>query len=735
MTQAFLVELGTEELPPKALFLLSEEFRSLISSQLTELGLSNPDKGFGITRNFASPRRLAVLVSNLPAATPTKEVLIWGPPASAAFDNERRPTKAAEGFAKKNNVSIEALSIQNDGTIDKLVYKASGGNELAMDLLPNIVETALKKLSIPKRMRWGARRIEFVRPVHWLIMLLGKQVIDCEILGVKAGRETRGHRFHYNKTIALNNAEEYEEVLKDKAYVIAGFKDRHDQIRAQVEMEGKKLGGVAVIDEDLLDEVTALVEWPVALSGSFEERFLDVPQEALISSMKGHQKYFHVVDANGKLLPHFITVANIESKDPRKVIDGNERVIRPRLSDAVFFYETDLKTPLIERREQLKTVVFQEKLGTVFDKTERIAKLAEAIAEQIGGDSQLAKRAGQLSKADLVSNMVGEFDEMQGIAGSYYAQHDGEPAEVVSALREHYLPRFAGDELPTTKTGIAIALADRLDTLVGIFLIGQPPTGSKDPFGLRRAALGILRIIVERGLDLDLRSCISLASHLFPNNVIAAAPADIRNTIFDYVIERFRAWYEDEQIPVEVFLAVSAKQLAQPLDIHQRVQAVYRFSQLPEAQALAVANKRVSNLLAKTSDGKSTSVKLQVDDLFSSTTMDTPKLEPSELQLTEQLRVLYKEVQPLFAQRKYREGLEKLASLRTAVDAFFDNVMVMTEDKAVRNNRLALLSQLRNLFLEVADISLLARTPAAPQNLRIENANGAVKSPLPAGEG
>jgi glycyl-tRNA synthetase beta chain len=743
MTQPFLVEIGTEELPPKALYNLSLEFRELFRAQLIEANLHDGERGISLLKHFASPRRLAILATNVPEKTPPKNVVNWGPPANISFDTSGKPTKAAESFAKKNGIPVDQLEVGSDGATERLIYKTRGGDELVIDLLPSFVESALKNLSIPKRMRWGARRNEFVRPVHWIVMLFGKHLIDCEILGIKAGRETRGHRFHCPQKIALQSPADYQPAL-EKAYVIADFSERRSHIRAQVEIEGKKLNGVAIIDENLLDEVTALVEWPVAFSGSFEERFLQVPQEALISSMKGHQKYFHVVDANGKLLPHFITVANIESKDPRKVIDGNERVIRPRLSDAAFFYETDLKTPLVARREQLKTVVFQEKLGTVFDKTERIAELAEWIVEQIGGKSVTedawkkdawakgawtpgawAKKAAELCKADLVSNMVGEFDEMQGIAGAYYARHDGEPEEIAQAIREHYLPRFAGDELPITKIGIAIALADRLDTLVGIFLIGQPPTGSKDPFALRRAALGILRIIVERGLELDLRSCISFASHLFPNNVIAAAKSDVRASIFDYVIERFRAWYEDENIPAEVFLAVSAKQLSTPLDIHQRVQAVHRFSQLPEAQALAAANKRVSNLLAKTSDGKSTSVKLQVDDLLSSTTMGTPKLEPSELQLTEQLSALYKEVQPLFAQRKYREGLEKLASLRTAVDAFFDNVMVMTDDEAVRNNRLALLSQLRNLFLEVADISLLASTTK----------DGAIKSPLPTGEG
>jgi glycyl-tRNA synthetase beta chain len=411
--------------------------------------------------------------------------------------------------------------------------------------------------------------------------------------------------------------------------------------------------------------------------------------------MKNHQKYFHVVDANGKLLPHFITIANIESKDPCKIIDGNERVIRPRLSDAAFFYETDLKMPLAQRREQLKTVVFQEKLGSVYDKTARIGALAKFIATHIGGNAEWAQRAGELSKADLVSNMVGEFDEMQGIAGGYYARNDGEADEVATALAEQYQPRFAGDELPGTLTGISIALADRLDTLVGIFGIGQPPTGSKDPFALRRAALGVLRMIVEKGFDLDLRECLQHAQQQYFQLV---AKTDLVDAVLDYMVERFRAWYEDENIPAEVFLAVSAKKLSKPLDINQRVQAVHRFSQLPEAQALASANKRVSNILAKSGDA------------------DLPALqttllnEVAEKELASQLAVLQNVVQPLFASRKYREGLEQLANLRSAVDAFFDNVMVMADDVAVRNNRLALLSQLRNLFLEVADISLLAPT-------------------------
>jgi len=688
MTQAFLVELGTEELPPKALKTLAQSFENGVIAGLTASNIA-----FGKVHGFAAPRRLALLIDDMTEQQPDQAIEKLGPNVSGAFDAEGKPSKAAEGFARSCGVEFAQLQKTQTDKGERLVYRSVQAGKLTIELLPSIVLSALDQLPIPKRMRWGARRDEFVRPVQWLVMLFGKQIVDCEILGIKSGRETRGHRFHCNESIALNSPADYQLTLENKAYVIADFNERRGHVRAQVEVEAKKLNGTAVIDEDLLDEVTALVEWPVALSGSFEERFLTVPQEALISSMKNHQKYFHVVDANGKLLPHFITVANIESKDPRKIIDGNERVIRPRLSDAAFFYQTDLKMPLAQRREQLKTVVFQEKLGSVFDKTVRIGALAKFIAAQIGGNSEWAQRAGELSKADLVSNMVGEFDEMQGIAGGYYARHDGEADEVATALGEQYQPRFAGDELPGTLTGLSVALADRLDTLVGIFGIGQPPTGSKDPFALRRAALGVLRMIVEKGFDLDLRTCLQHAQAQYPP---LAAKTDLVDAVLDYMIERFRAWFEDENIPAEVFFAVSAKKLSKPLDINQRVQAVYRFAQLPEAHALASANKRVSNILAKSGGGALPALQTSL------------LTEMAEKELAVQLASLQSKVQPLFATRKYREGLEQLASLRGAVDAFFDNVMVMADDVAVRNNRLALLSQLRNLFLEVADISLLA---------------------------
>ena len=544
-------------------------------------------------------------------------------------------------------------------------------------------------------MRWGASRNEFVRPVHWLVILFGGDTVDAEVMGLRADRQTRGHRFHYNQTLVLDAAADYVEKLRSPAYVQVDMDERRDLIKQQVEAEAAKLGGTAVIENDLLDEVTALVEWPVALTGRFEERFLEVPAEALIYSMSEHQKYFHVVDGDGKLLPNFITVANIESQDPTQVIDGNERVIRPRLADAAFFFETDKKKTLADQRERLKTIVFQAKLGTIFEKTERVAALAAAIAQQLGADQagvEKAQRAAELSKSDLVTDMVGEFDKMQGVAGYYYALNDGEAEDVAVALQEQYLPKFAGDKLPTTETGTILALADRLDTLVGIFGIGQQPSGSKDPFALRRASVSVLRLLVEKELNLDLRQLLELAQS--QHKPLPAADGLVEQ-VFGYMVERFRAWYEDAKIPAEVFQAVSAKNLSTPLDIDNRVQAVHRFSQLPEAQALAAANKRVSNILAKQGD-----VNADLDQALLQ--------ESAEQALAEQVAAQADKVAPLFAEGRYTEALESLAGLRESVDTFFDSVMVMADDQALRNNRLALLSQLRGLFLEVADISLLA---------------------------
>jgi len=688
MTKQFLVELGTEELPPTALLNLSKAF-----VQGVHHGLQANNLKFDTIKPFATPRRLALLVEGLADRTPTEELTIWGPPAKIAFDANGKPTKAAEAFAKKNGLKSSDLQTQNDGKVDKLAFTKSAGGESAETLLGDIVTSALAKLPINKRMRWGASRTEFVRPVHWLVMMLDNTVLPATILGLSAGNTTRGHRFHYNQSITLDHANDYAQVLSETGKVIADFEQRRAIIVEQVNQQAKAKGGIAVIDKDLLDEVTALVEFPVALAGQFEQSFLSVPAEALISSMKEHQKYFHLVDENQQLLPFFITIANIVSADPAQVIDGNERVIRPRLADAAFFFETDKKTTLQAQRERLKTIVFQAKLGSIFQKTERIEKLAIVIAKQLNADQTKVARAAQLCKSDLVSNMVYEFPDMQGIAGYHYALNDNEHPEVAQALNEQYRPRFAGDNLATTDTGAIIALADRLDTITGIFGIGQKPTGSKDPFALRRASLGALRIMVEKAYSLDLKPLIEAAAKNFDTPLSSTSVVE---DVLSYMIERFKAWYEEANISAEVFQAVSAKGLTTPLDINKRVYAVAQFSQLSEAEALAAANKRVSNILAKLEKPPASEVNTSL------------LKETAEQALATALSDLSAKVKPLLAKQNYTDALKNLSALRQPIDSFFDDVMVMTDDVAVRDNRLALLQQLRNLFLEVADISLLA---------------------------
>jgi len=692
MSKDFLFELGTEELPPKALKTLLKSFAESIYQQLDNAGLAYDKQQSQI---FAAPRRLSMRVVNLAEQTSASEKLVWGPPANVAFDADGKPSKAAQAFAAKNGIDENKLKnfIKNDGKVDKLCCSQKTGGDSVTKLLPIFVEQALKDLPIPKRMRWGSRKAEFVRPVHWLVMLYGKDVIDCEILEQKAGRITHGHRFHAPGDLAIDEPSHYQKLLRDH-YVEVCFKMRRNKIVEQVNIVADKLGGTAVIDRELLDEVNSLVEWPVALAGNFEKRFLDVPQEALISSMSEHQKYFHVVDANGKLMPHFITVANLESKDPKQVIEGNERVIRPRLTDAAFFFETDKKQTLESRLEKLKTVTFQEKLGSLYQKSECISWLANEIAAIIHADKAHSARAGLLCKTDLVSKMVLEFDQMQGIAGQYYALNDGESSVVANAIREHYLPKFAGDEVPQSLEGCSVALADRIITLVGIFSIGERPTGSKDPFALRRAAIGILNIILDRRLDLNLSILLEAASlrlHTKP---------EIESLVFEYIIERFRAMYQDQGISGETFNAVLAvtadsRLFHNPLDIHLRVQAVHEFRKLPEAESLASANKRVANILIKSNTANVTAA--------------NPKLleQREEQVLAELINKKQASIAPLLEKRKYTEALCSLAELKFAVDAFFDKVMVNVDREDIRNNRLGLLSSLRNLFLSIADISHL----------------------------
>ncbi|WP_444929157.1 glycine--tRNA ligase subunit beta [Microbulbifer sp. SSSA002] len=689
MAQDFLVELGTEELPPKALHKLMSAFADGIS-----LGLKSAELSFGEVKTYAAPRRLAVAVFGLADRQQDKQIEKLGPAVKAAFDKEGKPSKAAEGFARSNGVTVAELGRKETDKGERLAFISEQKGAATESLLAGIVEKALAQLPIPKRMRWGARREEFVRPVHWLVMLFGNKVVDGEVLGLKAGNTSRGHRFHCNRELEIHSAHDYPQVLREPGYVMADFAERREVIRAQVIAEANNVNGEAVIDDDLLDEVTALVEWPVALTGRFEERFLEVPAEALISSMKEHQKYFHVVDEDGQLLPFFITVSNIESRDAAQVIHGNERVIRPRLADAAFFFETDKKTSLESRREKLRQIVFQQHLGSVYDKTERVSALARTIAEKTGANGDWAERAGRLCKSDLVTEMVFEFADMQGIAGYYYAENDGEPLDVAKAMYEQYMPKFAGDELPASDTGTAIALADRLDTLVGIFGIGQPPSGSRDPFALRRASLGIIRILVEKRLDLDLRELLELARDNYPRTALGEYDKVVEQTL-QYVLERFRARYEDQGIATEVFMSVAARKLSRPLDIDNRVHAVNAFSQLPESGALAAANKRVSNILAKL-DG---AVPSKIDEALLQ--------EDAEKALFSAVQTARTEVEPLYRDALFAEGLAGLAGLRETVDNFFDHVMVMSDDEQLRDNRLALLAQLRALFLEVADISLL----------------------------
>lgn len=678
----FLVELGTEELPPKALNSLGEAFLAGVEKGLKAAGL-----GYAKARYYAAPRRLAVLVEALASQQPDRTVNLDGPPVQAAFDKDGNPTQAALGFAKKCGVELSQI----DQSGPKLKFSQSIAGQPAVSLLPGIVEASLNDLPIPKRMRWGAGKTEFVRPSQWLVMLFGHHVIDCEILAQKAGRMSRGHRFHANFDVAIESPASYSHDLRG-AFVVADFAKRREQIAARVAELAKAENGTAIVPPALLDEVTALVEWPVPLVCSFEERFLEVPQEALITTMQDNQKYFCLLDGNGKLLPRFITVANIESKDPAQIVSGNEKVVRPRLTDAEFFFKQDKRQPLEQRNERLANVVFQAQLGSVFNKAERVSALAGFIAERIGGDATRAARAGILSKCDLASEMVGEFPEMQGIAGYYYAKHDGEADDVAMALNEQYMPRGAGAELPQTLTGAAVAVADKLDTLVGIFGIGMLPTGSKDPYALRRAALGVLRILIEKQLDLDLGAAITFAIDQYADKVKADGLAA---QVQDFIFDRLRARYEDEGVDVAVYQAVRALSPTAPLDFDQRVQAVQAFRARSEAGALAAANKRVSNLLGKF-DGQ---IPASVDNAL---------LEAgAELTLAAAVAAAEQAVAPMAAARCYREALEHLASLREPVDAFFEAVLVNAEDAAVRANRYALLAKLRGLFLGVADISLL----------------------------
>jgi len=691
----FLVELGTEELPPKALKKLATAFASGVQQ-----GLQKAELKFDAVNFFASPRRLAVLVKSLQTTQADKTVERRGPALTAAFNAEGMPTPAAVGFARSCGVAFDQLTKLETDKGAWLVHRSLQPGVQTASLLPAIVTKSLDDLPVPKRMRWGVGTAQFVRPVHWLVMLLGEQVIDCEILGVRAGRQTRGHRFHHPNTLSIAEPNAYAPLLESEGHVMVDLATRRAAIRAQVNEAAMAVDGAAILDDDLLDEVTALVEWPAAITGDFDARFLRLPDEVLIATLQGHQRYFPVRDKQNKLLPCFITIANIESRDPSHIKAGNERVVRPRLEDAMFFFERDLATPLLQHHATLKTVVFQRDLGSIADKVERVASLAEHIVKQLApADLEKTRRAVELSKSDLMSHMVGEFPELQGVMGCAYATAQGEDQVVAQALFEQYLPRHAGDVLPQTAVGRALAIADKLDTLCGIFSIGQLPTGDKDPYGLRRAAIGILRNIIEAGLELDLKDLIEHAvKPLLKLPKKAGAKVDhaqLVPQVFGFMMERLRAYYSDQQIRPDVFEAVAAREVSQPLDFDRRIKAVTHFRNLPEAEALVAANKRTHNILKQANHSG-------VD------AADATRLEAeAEKALLARLVQVERETAPLLAQREYTQAMSQLASLRSNVDQFFDSVMVMVDDQALRQNRLNLLAQMHRLLTSVADISRL----------------------------
>lgn len=687
ITDDLLIELGTEELPPKALSKLSNAFTKGIVDGLIKAGFEINE-----VTSFAAPRRLALLIKDVAAVQPDRQVERKGPNLKAAYDADGNPTKAVMGFARSCGVDVSDLQKQETDKGVWLVFQATEKGKVLSGLIEDIINQSLAKLPIPKRMRWGSKVEEFVRPVQWVALMHGSSVIDATIMGLKTSNLTFGHRFHSKGSIQLDSANEYQEKMRNQGFVIASFEERKKNIRQQVIDSVESLGGVAILDEELLDEVTALNEWPIAVVGEFEEIYLEVPAEVLIKTMQDNQKYFAVKDASGDLKNYFITISNIDSKAPEKVKQGNERVVRPRLADAMFFWQQDQKKPLESYNTALEKVVFQAKLGTLAEKTQRVAKLAESIAQKIGANVEYVNRAVVLSKCDLMTDMVGEFASLQGVIGKRYAQNAGEAEDVAQAIDEQYMPRGASDDTATTTTGQILSISDKIDTLVGIFAIGQKPTGEKDPYALRRASLGVLRTIIERQLDLDLKELIAKSATLLADKVDASK---VEQDVFDYIIERLRAYYLDQGILPDVFDAVSALSPSRPLDFDKRIKAVTVFRGLAEAESLAAANKRVGNILKKSSADSSSVVN---ENLFS---------EDAEKNLYDALSVLSQTVEPLFVSGDYEAALSQLSSLRDPVDAFFDSVMVMADDEAIKNNRIALLSAMNQLFLRAADLSRL----------------------------
>ena len=690
-TENCLVELGTEELPPKALKSLGEAFATQFEAALTQADLS-----FDSVSWFAAPRRLAVYVSGLAEGQADKVVEKRGPAVSAAFDADGNPTKAAQGWARGNGIDVADAERLVTDKGEWLLHKAHVPGQSVAELLEGLINQAVSKLPIPKPMRWGNYNTQFIRPVHTLCVLYGSEVVNVSVLGLTSGRVVQGHRFHGEGRFELDHADNYASALEQQ-YVLADFEARKDKVRQQLEDAAQSLSLKPDYNEDLLEEIASLVEWPVVLQAGFDEAFLAVPKEALIYTMKDDQKYVPLLDSDGALSNTFLFVTNIESRDASQVISGNEKVIRPRLADAEFFFNSDKKTTLESRLESLETVLFQKQLGTLKEKSERISALSAFIASQIDANESQAARAGLLAKTDLMSNMVMEFPDVQGVMGKYYALNDGEDAPVAEALYEQYMPRFAGDALPSSGVSASVALADKLDTLVGIFGIGQLPKGDKDPFALRRAAIGVLRIVTELSLPLDLETLVSKAIDVYGDKL---TNAETQSQVVDFVLGRFTALLQDQAIAIDVIQAVAARRPTKPADYLARVHAVDKFRALEEAEALAAANKRVANILAKQN--------VEVTDTVN---IDESLLaEEAEKALYVELKAAQEEVDIAVPSQDYTRILTALATLRNVIDNFFDNVMVMADDEAVKNNRLALLSLLRQLFLTTADISILAKS-------------------------
>ncbi|EOX3339902.1 glycine--tRNA ligase subunit beta [Vibrio cholerae] len=688
MAKEFLIELGTEELPPKQLRTLAEAFAANFAAELATADIAHE----GVTW-FATPRRLALKVANLAESQPDRVVEKRGPAVNVAFDADGKPTKAAEGWARGNGITVEQAERLVTDKGEWLLFKEQVQGQQTASVVVDMAAKALANLPIAKPMRWGDKETQFIRPVKTLTILFGSELIQGEILGVASARTIRGHRFMGEPEFTIESAEQYPAILEERGKVIADYATRKAMIIEGSQQAAQQLGGIADLEDALVEEVTSLVEWPVVMTAKFEEKFLKVPAEALVYTMKGDQKYFPVYDASKKLLPNFIFVSNIESKEPRHIVEGNEKVVRPRLADAEFFFNTDRKRPLVDRLPLLENAIFQQQLGTIKDKTDRITELAGYIAEQIGADVEKSKRAGLLAKCDLMTSMVFEFTDTQGVMGMHYARHDGEAEEVAVALNEQYMPRFAGDELPSRGVSAAVAMADKLDTIVGIFGIGQAPKGS-DPFALRRASLGVLRILVEYGYQLDLVDLIAKAKSLFGNRL---TNANVEQEVIEFMLGRFPTWYQDAGFSIDIIQAVLARNPTKPADFDQRVKAVSHFRALEEAEALAAANKRVGNILAKYDGELGEEIDLALLQ------------EDAEKALAEAVEIMAEALEPAFATSNYQEALSKLAGLRAPVDAFFDNVMVMADDEALKKNRLTLLNKLRNLFLQIADISLLQK--------------------------